>query len=262
MDSLSIVVKERLSEEKTLTDLHENAQNSSAVVNNADFTQVKPLTETQKKDLKAERSKIVYDSVKRVFDVIGSLAGLIILFPLILVISLLIKSERSGKHVIYKQRRLGKNGKPIYIYKFRTMFDEADNAEKWLDSEQLKQYYNEYKLHNDPRITKKGKFLRRTGLDELPQLLNILKGELSIVGPRPIQEPETKYYGKDIDLLLSIRPGLTGYWQAYCTGDTSYENKKRQNMEIYYVLNRNFLWDIRICFATFGAIVRKAKRER
>ena len=108
--------------------------------------------------------------------------------------------------------------------------------------------------------TKIGKFLRRTGLDELPQILNILKGELSIVGPRPIQESELKFYGDSKDLLLSVRPGLTGYWQAYYGDGVSYNNGERQRMELNYVRNRSFWWDIKIIFATFGALVRKAKR--
>ncbi len=214
----------------------------------------------KKKALKIARGKKTYDTVKRIFDVVGSLMGLMVLSPVFLLISLLIIAERSGRHVFFKQRRLGMGGKPIYIYKFRTMIDNAEDVTRWLSEEQLRQYYSEYKVENDPRVTRVGKFLRRTGLDELPQLLNILKGELSIVGPRPIQESETVLYGKDKNLLLSIRPGLTGYWQAYCSGDTTYTNRKRQRMEIHYVLHRNLLWDIKICLATFGAIVRKVKR--
>ena len=214
----------------------------------------------KKKALKIARGKKTYDTVKRMFDVVGSVMGLIVLSPVFLVISLLIILENSGKHVFFKQRRLGMGGKPIYIYKFRTMIDNAEDVARWLNEEQLAQYYSEYKVENDPRVTKVGKFLRRTGLDELPQLVNIIKGELSIVGPRPIQESETVLYGDDKALLLSIRPGLTGYWQAYCSGDTTYTNRKRQRMEIHYVLHRNILWDIKICLATFGAIVRKVKR--
>lgn len=214
----------------------------------------------KKKALKIAKGKKAYDTIKRICDVAGSFVGLIVLSPVFLIISLLIMSERSGKHVFFKQRRLGMGGKPIYIYKFRTMVDNAEDVKRWLNEKQLKQYYSEYKVEDDPRVTRVGKFLRRTGLDELPQLVNILKGELSIVGPRPIQESETVLYGKDKDFLLSIRPGLTGYWQAYCSGDTTYTNRKRQRMEIHYVLHRNLLWDIKICLATFGAIVRKVKR--
>ena len=206
------------------------------------------------------KKKPFYDFVKRVFDIFCSFFGLIVFSPVFLVISIIILSERTGKRVFYKQKRVGKEGKTIYIYKFRSMVEEADDVERWLDKTQLRQYYTEYKIADDPRVTKFGKFLRRTGIDELPQLVNILKGELSLVGPRPIQESELEFYGDDVELLLSVKPGLTGYWQAYCSDGISYYNHKRQDMELEYVRNRNIMWDLKICFATFGAIIRKAKR--
>lgn len=204
--------------------------------------------------------KPLYDFVKRIFDIFCSFFGILLLSPLFLTLSLMVLGERSGKGVFFKQKRLGKNGKYIYVYKFRSMVNDAENVEKWLNKAQLKQYYKEYKIPDDPRVTKVGKLLRRTGLDELPQLLNILKGDLSLVGPRPIQETEAEFYGDDKDLLLSVNPGLTGYWQVYCAGSVSYSNKKRQKMELFYVKNRNFGWDLKLCFATVGAIVRKVKR--
>lgn len=204
--------------------------------------------------------KPVYNAVKRFFDIVCSILGFIVASPLFLVFSIMIKIEHTGKKVFYKQRRLGKDGKIIYIYKFRSMVDDAEDLRRWLTDDQIKQYRCEYKVENDPRTTKFGSFLRRTGLDEMPQLLNILKGELSLVGPRPIQEDEAEFYGKDIKLLLSVKPGLTGYWQAYCSPDITYTNKKRQQMELSYVRNCNLRWDIKICFATVGAIFRKAKR--
>lgn len=204
--------------------------------------------------------KPFYDIIKRGFDIFCSVVGLIVAAPLFLLFSVLIKLERTGEKVIYKQKRLGKYGRTIYIYKFRSMVDDADNLERWLNKDQIKQYHTEYKVENDPRTTKFGSLLRRTGLDEMPQLINILKGELSLVGPRPIQEEELVFYGKDKDLLLSVKPGLTGYWQAYCSEDVTYTNKKRQQMELHYARNRNMLWDLKICFATAGAIFRKAKR--
>ncbi|MBD5116533.1 MAG: sugar transferase [Ruminococcaceae bacterium] len=204
--------------------------------------------------------KPVYDFIKRVCDVFCSFFGLVVLSPFFLLVSLMIKLERSGKGVFFKQKRLGKNGKYIYVYKFRTMINDAENVGKWLNEKQIVQYYREYKVDNDPRVTKVGKMLRRTGLDELPQLINILRGDLSLVGPRPIQETEAELYGVDKDLLLSVNPGLTGYWQVYCSGDVTYSNKKRQKMELFYVTHRNLGWDIKLCFATVGAIVRKAKR--
>lgn len=204
--------------------------------------------------------KPFYDFVKRAFDIFCSLFGLIFFSPVFLAISIVILSERSGKRVFYKQRRVGKKGRIIYIHKFRSMVEEAEDVERWLNKKQLSQYYSEYKIDDDPRVTKFGKFLRRTGIDELPQLVNILKGELSLVGPRPIQESELEFYGDDAELLLSVKPGLTGYWQAYCSDGISYHNHKRQDMELEYVKNRNVGWDLKICFATFGAIIRKAKR--
>ncbi len=204
--------------------------------------------------------KPIYNALKRFFDIVCSILGFIIASPLFLAFSIMIKIEHTGKNVFYKQKRLGKDGKIIYIYKFRSMVDDAENLKRWLTEDQIKQYLCEYKVENDPRTTKFGSFLRRTGLDEMPQLLNILKGELSLVGPRPIQEDEAEFYGNDIKLFLSVKPGLTGYWQAYCSADTTYTNKKRQQMELFYVRNCNLLWDLKICFATAGAILRKAKR--
>lgn len=215
---------------------------------------VKEREKTQKSN------KRVYEAVKRCFDIIGSALGLIVLLPVFALISLIIWAGHTGKHVIYKQRRIGRGGKEIYIYKFRSMVDDADQVEKWLNPKQLRQYYSEFKVENDPRVTKIGNFLRRTGLDELPQILNILKGELSIVGPRPIQESELKFYGDSKDMLLSVRPGLTGYWQVYCGDGVNYQSGERQRMELNYIKNRSLWWDIKLCFATFGALIRKMKR--
>lgn len=215
------------------------------------------------RDVTQDRSKRSgYGFAKRTFDIIGSAVGMIVLLPVFLVISVMILAERSGKRVFYKQRRIGRFGKEIYIYKFRTMVDGADNVEKWLNKKQLRNYYSEFKVDNDPRVTKVGKFLRRTGLDELPQILNIFKGEMSIVGPRPIQQKELEFYGDNKDTLLSVRPGLTGYWQVYCTKGkgASYSDGKRQKMELMYIRKRSMWLDIKLCFGTFGALVRKAKR--
>ena len=222
--------------------------------------EAQPAAEKPARSGEKVQSKPVYDFFKRAFDIICAVIGLVLSSPLFLLFSVLIAAERSGKGIFFTQERLGKNGKHIHIHKFRSMVNDAENVEKWLDKDQLKQYYSEYKVENDPRVTRVGHFLRRTGLDELPQLINILKGDLSLVGPRPIQESETALYGDDKELLLSVKPGLTGYWQAYCSGDTTYTNKKRQRMELFYVRHRNFGWVIKICFATAGAIIRKARR--
>jgi lipopolysaccharide/colanic/teichoic acid biosynthesis glycosyltransferase len=125
-----------------------------------------------------------------------------------------------------------------------------------LTPEELAEYRKNYKLDRDPRITKMGRFLRKTSLDELPQLLNIVGGSLSLVGPRPVLQEETELYGKDRDLLLSCKPGLTGLWQVQGRSNVSYEDGQRQAMELKYVRERSLWLDIKILFMTVGAVVR------
>ena len=197
-----------------------------------------------------------YLFVKRVVDIIGSILGLIVLSPLFLFIAIAIKVDSEGK-VFYKHKRVGQFGKELYIFKFRSMKENADNLEEMLSPEELEIFMNEFKLENDPRITKVGNFLRKTSLDELPQLLNILKGDLTLIGPRPIVEEELENYGDDVDKLLSITPGLTGYWQAYARNDAVYATGERQKMELYYVDNRSFLLDVKIFFMTFISVFKK-----
>ena len=152
---------------------------------------------------------------------------------------------------------VGYHGKKIKVYNFRSMKMNVKNLEKLLTPEQLEQYRTEFKIDNDPRITKIGNILRKLSLDELPQLFNILKGDMSIVGPRPIVEKETQIYGDDVEKLLSVKPGLTGYWQAYARNNATYESGERQKMEMYYV-EHNSLWlDIKILFKTVISVIKK-----
>ncbi|MDD6024176.1 MAG: sugar transferase [Oscillospiraceae bacterium] len=201
------------------------------------------------------RKKPVYDLVKRIFDLLVSLVATIILLPVFLVISICIVAEDHGP-VLYKPTRVGKNGKPISVYKVRSMRMGADRLEDMLSPEELAEYKKNFKLAHDPRITKVGAFLRKTSLDELPQLLNIIGGSLSLVGPRPVLQEETEFYGKDRDLLLSCKPGLTGLWQARGRSNVTYEDGARQALELQYVRNRGILLDIKILFWTVGAVVR------
>ena len=156
---------------------------------------------------------------------------------------------------IYIHRRIGKNGKPLPLIKFRTMYRNADDMMAKFTSEQMAEWQENFKVECDPRITKIGRFLRRSSLDELPQILNILKGELSIVGPRPVVAEELERYGTNKEKFLSVTPGLTGYWQAYARSNCTYE--QRMKMELYYVENANFWWDIKIMFATVGSVLRR-----
>ena len=167
---------------------------------------------------------------------------------------MLIKIDSKGK-VFYKQTRIGKNGKYFTIYKFRTMVSDANNFSKYFTKEQMEKYKINYKLDNDPRITKMGKILRKTSLDELPQLINILKGDLSIIGPRPIVDGEIEKYGLNKNKLLSVTPGLTGNWAANGRSCTSYE--ERMKMELDYVENISFKMDMEIFFKTIICVFKR-----
>ena len=196
-----------------------------------------------------------YQVIKRVMDVILSLIGLILVSPVFLIIACAIKLDSKGP-VFFMHERIGKDGKKFKMYKFRTMVDNAENLIKKFTPEQLKEFKQNFKLENDPRITKVGKILRKTSLDELPQILNVLKGELSLIGPRPIISEELEKYGEDKEKFLSIKPGLTGNWAANGRSCTSYE--QRIEMELYYVDNVSLKLDIEIFFKT---IIRVLKRE-
>lgn len=201
----------------------------------------------------AIKKKPVYDFFKRIFDIVCSLIALIILSPVFLIMAILVKTTSEGP-AFFAHKRVGKNGKEIKIYKFRSMVTNAEELIKQFTPEQKAEYEKNFKLENDPRITKVGKFMRKTSLDELPQLLNILKGDISIVGPRPITEVETEIYGNYRDMLLSVKPGLTGFWAANGRSDTTYT--RRRAMEIYYVKNRSLWLDIKIIFKTFASVFK------
>ena len=201
------------------------------------------------------QKKPVYEVFKRLFDLVVSLVLVIILSPVLLVIAIAVAAE-DGFPVLYKAKRVGRYGKPIQVYKFRSMRKNADRLEDFLSPQELEEYKKNFKLQRDPRITKVGAFLRKTSLDELPQLFNILSGKLSLVGPRPVLQEETELYGEKRELLLSCKPGLTGLWQARGRSNVTYENGARQALELQYVRERSFLLDIKIMFWTVGAVIR------
>lgn len=196
----------------------------------------------------------VYKYIKRTADVVLSSLALIVLSPLFLIISILIKLESKGP-VFFEHKRIGKNGKEIKLLKFRSMVPNAEKLIEKFTPEQKKEFEENFKLENDPRVTKIGKFLRKTSLDELPQLINIIKGELSIIGPRPVIESELEKYENNKDKFLSITPGLTGYWAANGRSNTSYE--QRMAMELYYVDNISWKLDVKIFFKTILSVLKK-----
>lgn len=200
-----------------------------------------------------------YFAVKRVIDVAVSLSVLVILSPLLLALAALIKLSTPGP-VIHKRKCVSKNG-PYLMYKFRTMVADAWNLEKYLTPAQIEEYRRNIKVENDPRITKIGKLLRKTSLDEIPQLINVLKGEMSLVGPRPVAVEETGLYGDRLGEVLSVKPGITGYWQTHGRNCANYGSGKRQALELYYVRNRSFLLDMKIILKTFVVVLKKEGAE-
>ena len=212
-----------------------------------------------KKEKTKTNKKIMYNFIKRTIDVIGALIGIIILIPSTIIIYLARKILKEDKGpLFYEQLRYGKNGKVFRLYKFRSMCIGADKKLKeYLENneEARKEFEKAHKLQNDPRITKIGNFLRKTSLDELPQMINILRGDMSFVGPRPVVEKEVEDYGKNKEKFLSVKPGLTGYWQVNGRSNTTYE--ERMKMELYYVDNCSLWLDIKIFFKTFITVFKK-----
>ncbi len=200
-----------------------------------------------------------YQRCKRVFDIVFSLAGLLLLWPLILLIALLVRLQDGGK-AFFSQQRLGQHGRPIRMWKIRSMHPNADAMLDQLTEAQKAQYHAEFKIDNDPRVTRLGTFLRRTSLDELPQLWNVLRGDMSLVGPRPIVPEEiVGYSAQELELFHSVPAGLTGYWQTCAGPDDSYTTGGRQKMELHYAAHANFGIDMMLVLGTFSAVIRKAR---
>lgn len=201
----------------------------------------------------AAKGETFYIIVKRTMDILGSLIGLILLSPVFLIVAIAIKLDSKGP-IIFGHTRKGLHGKDIKVYKFRTMYENSQEIFNNFTEEQKEEFYKNFKLENDPRVTKIGNFLRRTSIDELPQLINILNGSMSIVGPRPIVQKEVELYGEYADKLFSVVPGLTGYWQANGRSDTTYE--ERVKMDMYYIDNKGFWLDFKIIIKTFGSVLK------
>jgi lipopolysaccharide/colanic/teichoic acid biosynthesis glycosyltransferase len=198
-------------------------------------------------------------AAKRVTDIVLSALFLVMFAPLFLVCAILIR--RSGAGIFYSDRRVGRNGRIFYCHKFRTMVPNANahlSALLARDPELRREWETSFKLKHDPRVTAIGRFLRKTSLDELPQLFNVLKGEMSLVGPRPMFEEEQERWGAAIHYYHSTRPGMTGVWQIYGRSDTDYETRIRLNVE--YVRHWSYWRDIvllavtpRVFFVRSGA---------
>ena len=193
---------------------------------------------------------------KRLFDIVFSLIISVLLCIPLLIVCICICFDSPG-FPIYCQKRVGKNGKPIYILKLRTMLKDAnEHPELYLSKQQLEEWVREKKVKDDPRITKIGYFLRKTSLDELPQFANVFIGDLSVIGPRPVTEEETYEYGEVRDEILSIRPGITGWWQVTGRNEATWANGDRQKLELFYVRHVSLGLDLRVFARTFKAMGR------
>lgn len=199
--------------------------------------------------------KPVYPRVKRILDVVLSVSALLIIWPVMLVIAILVKLD--GGPAFFAQSRVGRNGRLFKLYKFRSMKNGADRLEEMLSPEELAEYSKEYKLKNDPRVSKLGSFLRKSSLDELPQLWNIIRGDMSLVGPRPLLPSELtgNYTPEERQMLMSVAPGLTGYWQAVARNESSYATGERQKQELYYIGRISFWMDVKIILMTVKRVI-------
>jgi len=215
--------------------------------------------EKQKKSTEQKTKKnYLYLFTKRCIDILGGLVGLIILIPLFVVVWIIRKINNEEGPIIYDQMRIGKNGKVFKLYKFRTMVIGADEAlKKYLEEnpEAKKEYKKYKKLKNDPRITKSGRFLRSTSLDEWPQFINILKGEMSLVGPRPYLPREKEDMGEYYEYIIKAKPGLTGPWQIGGRSNVSFND--RMEIEKEYAQNQNMKNDIKILWNTVAKVFKK-----
>ncbi len=212
------------------------------------------LRKLTKEDLKP----LVNEKTKRIFDIVVAILLIPFLLPIIGFIALLIKLDSRGP-IFFAHTRVGKDGKPIKVYKFRTMCVDAEEKLKELlrkDPEARKEWETYFKLKNDPRVTRVGRFLRKTSLDELPQIFNVIKGDMSFVGPRPVVKEEIEKYYKDLAVFYyKVKPGITGLWQVSGRNDTDYNLRVR--LDIQYVLNWSFWLDLLIMLKTIKVVLKR-----
>ena len=210
------------------------------------------LEETQSLHIK----KYIYLGVKRIFDIALSLVGCLFLLPIALIVKISYILNNDYESIFFSQDRIGKNEKTFKLYKFRSMVVNADKVLEELlknDKEARKEYKLNKKLKNDPRITKMGKILRKTSLDELPQLINVLRGDMSLIGNRPYLPREKEDMGIYYDTILKTKPGLTGYWQVSGRSNTTFE--ERLKLEEYYSNHAGLKMDIKILFKTVYVVL-------
>ncbi len=201
--------------------------------------------------------KLGYFALKRVFDILCAIIGIVLLVPIIIIVKICYLVSGDAKTIFYTQKRIGKQGKTIYIYKFRSMVYNADKelAKLLKIPKYKKEWDRNQKIENDPRITKIGHILRKTSMDELPQFINVLIGDMSLIGPRPLVEGELDAHNGSHEIYESIRPGITGWWAANGRSDIDY--KKRLELEYYYCKNCSVLLDLECILNAVKAVICK-----
>ncbi len=202
--------------------------------------------------------ELVYLFIKRCFDIVCGLIGVVCLVPLIVIVKIVNICNKDFDSIFYFQKRIGKDGKEFKLYKFRSMVVNADEIlEQTLKNDKkIAEEWKKYqKFENDPRITKIGNILRKTSLDEVPQFINILKGDMSMIGPRPLVPGELDSHNGNHEIYESVRPGITGWWACNGRSATTYE--ERLELEYYYVKNRSLWLDIKCVFKTISAVICK-----
>lgn len=234
-----------------------NIANDNVILReNLEVINIKTTTENEKKSSYKER---IYNIVKRGIDIVGGLIGVVFLIPITIVIWLgrLITKENDGP-LFYEQLRIGKNGKQFRLYKYRSMVVDADKKlEEYLaQNEEARKEYKKYKkLKEDPRITKIGNIIRKFSIDEFPQFINVLKGDMSLVGPRPYLPREKEDMGENYDTIITVKPGITGYWQVNGRNDIDFE--ERTQMDVAYIQDKCTWFDIKLIIKTFLKIFQK-----
>ncbi len=229
------------------------AENEAVLVRDEENEEIKPIIVVTKKQ------NIIYRFIKRAIDIFAGLVGVILLIPLMIVVEIIriAKKENQGP-LFYEQLRIGKNGKQFRMYKFRSMCMNADETlkEYLKNNEEARKEFKKYKkLKKDPRITKVGKVLRETSLDEFPQLINVLLGNMSLVGPRPYLPREKEDMGEYYSSIIKVKPGITGYWQIRGRSKTSFND--RLKMDLQYVNNCSLKNDIKILVKTFSKVFKR-----
>lgn len=198
-------------------------------------------------EVEKKECRLIYRLSKRVIDILGSFTGLVLLSPILIIVGILIKFESKGP-IVFTQKRVGKDGKEFDMYKLRSMVVNAEEIKEKL-KEQNEMSGPMFKIKDDPRITRIGKFIRKTSIDELPQLVNVLKGDMSLVGPRPSLPNEVKEFESWMLKRLSVKPGLTCYWQVMGRNSVGFEEWMK--LDIKYIDERSFMLDLRLIFKTF-----------